>query len=76
MYFSAEYILKAIDVLNSVHPFHGITFLACKKAKLPVGEESEFPMDSQTKKFLEDYHRLDPDCSAPGVPGTGSAIKP
>lgn len=61
MYFTADYILKAIDALKVVHPFHGITFLACKKANLPVGEEIEFPMDSFTKSFLEEYHRVDPD---------------
>lgn len=60
MYFRAKYISKAIEDLKYVHPFYGITFLACKHAKLPVGKSVEFAMDSKTKKFLSEFHRLDP----------------
>ena len=42
------------------HPFVGISFLACKKARLPVGRATDISVDAITKKHLEDHHRLDP----------------
>lgn len=60
MFFTARQIVDSISALSSVHPFHGITFLACKKAKLPVGQTIQFALDSETAKFLEEHHRLDP----------------
>jgi len=60
MYLSAAQISNSISNLSGVHPFHGITFLACKKAKLPVGREIVFPLDSETDKFLREHHQIDP----------------
>lgn len=60
MYFTPVQISRSIDALSNVHPFHGITFLACKKAKLPVGREVVFALDSETDKFLREHHRIDP----------------
>ena len=60
MYFSAAQITRSIQALGGVHPFHGITFLACKLGHLPVGEEIVFALDSVTDKFLQDHHSLDP----------------
>lgn len=60
MYFSASQVLEAINNLNSINPFFGITFLVCKKMKLPIGEKIEFPMDKLTNEFLEKTHRLHP----------------
>lgn len=60
MYFTAPQIARSIEALSNVHPFHGITFLACKKAGLPVGREIVFPLDAKTDKFLREHHRLDP----------------
>lgn len=58
MYLSLQYILESIKRLNHVHPFFGITFLTCKKALLPVGNATEFPMDKYTKNFLDDFHKI------------------
>lgn len=60
IYLSAEYILSAIQQLASVHPFVGITFLTCKKNQLPVGFPSSFLMDSQTKQFMVEVHKICP----------------
>ena len=60
MYFTADQITRSIASLGAVHPFHGITFLTCKRAKLPVGRQVSFSLDSETDAFLKQYHRIDP----------------
>lgn len=42
IYLSAEYILSAIQQLEAVHTFIGITFLTCKKHELPVAYQLNF----------------------------------
>ena len=58
MYFSAEQIKGAIAQLNTVHPFFGITFLACKRENLPIGELTVLHLDTITKRHMEKYHKL------------------
>ena len=60
MHFTADQIAASIDALGGVHSFHGITFLACKRANLPVGTEVVFPLDNYTDQFLHEHHKLDP----------------
>lgn len=60
MYLSAAQIAHSIAELIKVHPFHGITFLVCKKAGLPIGKSIELPMDTETFSFMQENHRLDP----------------
>lgn len=60
MYLSKEYILTAISKMSAVHPFYGITFLSCKKNKLPIGEKAPYQMDRNTKIFMDEVHKLDP----------------
>ena len=60
IYLSNEYIISAIKQLSAVHPFLGITFLACKKNELPIGKPIEFPMDSRTKAFMDEVHKICP----------------
>ncbi|MEP0783767.1 ATP-binding protein [Coleofasciculus sp. FACHB-129] len=43
--------------MEQVHPFYGITFLACKQANLPVGNTKEFSLDMENKRFLEKYYK-------------------
>ncbi len=50
----------SIAALADMNLFHGITFLACKQAKLPIGTAITFPMDSKTQAFLQEHHRIDP----------------
>ena len=61
MYISADYILSAIYQISELHSFVGITFLACKKNNLPVGEAIEYPMDKLTKEFMLEHHKLNID---------------
>jgi hypothetical protein len=59
-YFTATQIADSITALADVHPFHGITFLACKQAKLPIDKSVTFAMDSFTDVFLKEHHQIDP----------------
>ena len=60
MYLSADAILKSIHKLKAeVHPFIGITFLACKRRGLSIGSVDEFSMDALTRSHMEAHHRID-----------------
>ncbi|MGH8536062.1 MAG: AAA family ATPase [Gammaproteobacteria bacterium] len=59
-YFTPQRVAASISALVGVHPFYGITFLACKKGGLPIGRAVVFPLDAETDKFLRQYHRIDP----------------
>lgn len=59
-YFTPQRVAASISALAGVHPFYGITFLACKKGGLPIGHAVVFPLDAETDKFLRQYHRIDP----------------
>ena len=61
MYLSHDAVQWAVQQLQErSHPFVGISFLACKKARLPVGQATDISVDAITKTHLEDHHRLDP----------------
>ena len=61
MYIPVETVLEAVRALSRVHPFHGITYLACKRGRLPTSNEPvEFRVDAATKEHLEKFHRLCP----------------
>ena len=60
-YLSDNAIQWAIDRLRKrSHPFLGITFLACKTARLPVGSTTRMRLDWIMRKHLNDHHRLAP----------------
>lgn len=63
LYISLEYILSSIQQLKNVHTFIGITFLTCKKSKLPIETPVTFPMDNNTKLFMDDVHKICPSSS-------------
>ena len=61
MFLSNEAVTWSISTLReNCHPFVGITFLASKKAELPVDEVTDIKLDSVTKEHLDYYHKLDP----------------
>ena len=58
MYLSVEHIVRALEELRTVHPFYGITFIACKKAGLRPGNlNADFSMDAVTRRHMEEHHR-------------------
>ena len=59
MFLKTEQIRESLELLKSLHPFYGITFLACKKEQLPVGEAIQFPINLVEKEFLERYFKPD-----------------
>ena len=59
-YLSESAIYWSINELSkNVHPFFGITFLVCKKLKLPVGKTMTIKLDGLTKEYLSRHHRTD-----------------
>jgi hypothetical protein len=60
MYLSTKTIVDSIERLKSVNPFYGITYLACKEKKLPVGDCKELSMDNITKEYMDRVHRIHP----------------
>ncbi|EKF42307.1 hypothetical protein NA8A_12180 [Nitratireductor indicus C115] len=60
MYLTAEAVLHAIAILRAnVHPFIGITFVACKHYGLSVGSLDALSLDKLTEEHLDGHHRLD-----------------
>ena len=53
LYISLEYILSSIQQLKNVHTFIGITFLTCKKNKLPIGKPVTFPINFSWMMFIK-----------------------
>lgn len=61
MFLTPSIVRWAVETLREkCHPFVGITFLAGKKARLPVGSVIQIKLDSVTRAHLEQHHRLDP----------------
>ena len=57
MHLREEVVLQALQRLENVHPFFGITFLVCKRQKLPLGKMTRFAINSAEGQFLcECYH--------------------
>lgn len=60
MYLSTEAVLAAIKTLRShVHPFIGITLVACKRHGLPIGATDAVSLDTITRAHMERHHRID-----------------
>ncbi len=60
MYLTAQAVTDAIRVLSErVHPFLGITFLACKAHGLSIGNDENVSVDRLTHEHLNKFHRLD-----------------
>ena len=57
MYLSEFAVKYALDKLKSCHPFFGITYLACKKANLPVGEPVSISLSKVEEDYLQKYFK-------------------
>jgi AAA domain, putative AbiEii toxin, Type IV TA system len=56
MYISAEQLAKSLKQLDAIHPFYGISFLACKELELPVEEPIRVDIAGQETSLLETYY--------------------
>ncbi len=61
MYIKIDFVREAVAELEYIHPFYGITYLVCKKAKLSVGEAIQFSMETTETDFLDKYFKPYPD---------------
>nr|WP_272212362.1 AAA family ATPase [Marinicella sp. W31]MDC2878276.1 AAA family ATPase [Marinicella sp. W31] len=60
MYLSSKSVVQAIKHLKkTVHPFIGITFIACKRYGLTIGAAEELSMDALTRSHLQEHHVID-----------------
>lgn len=60
MYLSADAVLAAIGILRAeVHPFIGITFVACKHYGLSIGSMDDVSIDMLTRAHMDEHHRID-----------------
>ncbi len=60
MYLSVNAVLRAINILRTeVHPFLGITYVACKRAGLAVGSLEDVSLDKLTRSHMDEQHRID-----------------
>ena len=60
MYLSAEAVIGAIKRLRAeVHPFLGITFVACKRHNLSIGSMDDVSIDMLTRAHMDAHHRID-----------------
>lgn len=63
IYISTNVVQHAILNLKEIHPFQGITFLACKRSNLPIGKKIQFKLDAITKELMDQVHKISPDSS-------------
>ena len=59
-YLSLVQVRDSIAGISFVNPFFGFTFLALKKAELPINQYAEISVDATTKWFLNEYYKVDP----------------
>jgi hypothetical protein len=59
MFLSLDQIQESLGKLQAIHPFYGTTFLACKRANLPVGRMVSFPISTVETQILDDFYRPD-----------------
>ena len=57
MYLALDLVRRALLELRDVHPFYGITYLVCKKAKLPVGASVHFAINKAETDFLNLHYK-------------------
>jgi len=68
VFFSKEQIEQSVKRLNDLDPFVGITFLALKKAQLPIGRTKRIDATFILNTFLRQYHQPIEDYSGFYIP--------
>lgn len=59
MFLNIDQVKEALDNLQSIHPFYGLSFLVCKREELPVGRAVPFAISAYETAFLDEYYRPD-----------------
>ncbi len=54
---SAHQIRESLDRLKRVHPYFGMTFLAFKARRLPVGNQTDLNFSSTMRDFLQKHYK-------------------
>ena len=54
---SAQQIRQSLTALKRVHPYFGMTFLAFKARRLPVGSQIDLNFSSVMRDFLQQYYK-------------------
>lgn len=57
MFLTIEQIKLALNLLEKYHIFFGTDFLVFKQGNIPVGSMTNFPIDSESRKFMNTYYR-------------------
>ncbi len=57
MFVSNQNLIHSLEQLSSLHPFYGITYLACKLNNMPIGEARDFPINAFETELLEKYYK-------------------
>ncbi len=68
MFFSKEQIEQSVKRLDDLDPFFGITFLAFKKAQLPIGRIKRIDASATLNTFLRQYYKPIKDYSGFYIP--------
>src|SRR5881275_2728196 len=57
MFLGLSQIKDALENLKAIHPFYGLTFLACKRERLPIGQAIPFQISVHETALLDQYYR-------------------
>ncbi len=75
MYLTAPYIEEAVQVLDSVHPFWGTSFLAFKRLRLPIEKPVVVDIAGTEAEILSSYYNPRPESAFYYVPLRGTGPK-
>jgi hypothetical protein len=59
-YLSKHQILESLRQIEKINQFYGLTFLAAKRAQLPIGRTRPVSLDSLNLALLREFYSLDP----------------
>lgn len=57
MFLSSTQIRRSLTKLDDIHPFFGMSFLAFKRARIPVGQAEEFTFTRLANEVLERHYK-------------------
>lgn len=59
-YLSKRQIIESLDRISNLNQFFGLTYLAAKRAGIPINKTSDLSLDSLNATFLQEFYKLDP----------------